>query len=126
MEFPKRTMTSGRRIFFFPSPSPPPSSRHPLGRNFYLSPTFLCFKNPIREDLLSVSSLAKNTPALQATIMVIIIVFRRQDKEAILQKMDHNFSKLLLPGRSSLQIIFVSKQVICLASDKFSPDMKPF
>ena len=55
-EFPKRTMTSGRRIFFFPFPSPSFLSPidHPLGRNIYLSPTFLCFENPIREELLNV------------------------------------------------------------------------
>ena len=45
---------------------------HPLGRSFFLSPTFLCFKNPIWWPHISrritERSLAKNTPALQANV----------------------------------------------------------
>ena len=43
----------GGGTVFLPLPLPP-SFDHRLGRNFYLSPTFLCSDNPIREEVLSV------------------------------------------------------------------------
>ena len=67
------------------SPPAPPSFllpiNHPLGRNFFFSPTFLYFKNLRWRPHISQSNtehlLAKNTPSLQATspfTMLLIIV----------------------------------------------------
>ena len=67
------TGTREDAVFFLPLPLPPPFSRlptTPLGRNLFLSPTFLCLKNPRWRPNISrrkfERSLAINTPALQA------------------------------------------------------------
>ena len=68
--------TRERKNFFLSLPLPPPFSRQPttpLGRNLFLSPTFLCLKNPKWRTNISrrksERSLAINTPALQASLL---------------------------------------------------------
>ena len=82
------------------SPPPPPfflsPTNHPQGRNLFLSPTFLCLKNPRWRPNISRKkserSLTKNTPALQTKI----IVMSKQAKshyQSNYVSMHHNSSK---------------------------------
>ena len=75
MEFPKRTMISGRRSFFLPSPSPFPSfALAPTIRVTIFTTIFHCHK--IKEggyNNITISP-TQNTPALQASAMLCYVI----------------------------------------------------
>ena len=116
-EIPKRTMISGRRIFFSPLALPPfllSPSHLPLGLLFLLSPIFHCHKikdGGYNNRTQTTVSPTQNTPALQAKLIALYVRpknsnYLRSHLRAIMA-LDH--SRLGLENKSDR--IFCVRQV---------------